>query len=61
MTEARDETRAFFGEQRLLDWMRQRPADESCKDSCQALLQTLAAYRGKAKQNDDIAIMCIKI
>lgn len=61
VTEARDETRAFFGEQRLLDWMRQRPADESCKDSCQALLQTLAAYRGKAKQNDDIAIMCIKI
>ena len=25
------------------------------------LLETLAVYRGKAKQNDDIAIMSIKI
>ena len=61
VTEARDENRAFFGEQRLLDWMRQRPADESCADTCRALLDTLAVFRGKAKQNDDIAIICIKI
>lgn len=61
VTEARDEKRAFFGEQRLLDWMRQRPAAESCADTCHALLDTLAGFRGKANQNDDIAIMCIKI
>jgi hypothetical protein len=61
VTEARDESRAFFGEQRLLNWMEQRPAEEPATDTCQALLDTLAAFRQKAPQNDDIAIMCIKI
>ncbi len=61
VTEARDENRAFFGEKRLRDWMQARPAAESCAATCEALLDTIARFRGKAPQNDDIAVMCIKI
>ena len=61
VTESRDESRAFFGERRLLDWMGRRPSGESCADTCRALLGTLAEFRGKAPQHDDIAIMSIKI
>ena len=61
MTEARNPERAFFGAQRLLDWKREQPKDLSSFEICQRLLDTLAQYRGKAQQNDDIAIMSIKI
>jgi sigma-B regulation protein RsbU (phosphoserine phosphatase) len=61
VTEARDESRALFGEARLQAWMKQRPVGTSCREDCEDLLQTLASFRGKAKQNDDIAIMSIKI
>ncbi len=61
VTEARDESRALFGEARLQAWMKHRPAAASCQENCEDLLETLAVYRGKAKQNDDIAIMSIKI
>ena len=61
VTEARSEDRSFFGEARLQEWMKQRPAEASCKEDCDALLEELTSFRGKAKQNDDIAIMCIKI
>ena len=61
VTEARDEARAFFGENRLLDWMRAQDPADSCEKTCNELRDTLTAFRGKAEQNDDIAIMCIKI
>ena len=61
VTEARNEARAFFGEQRLQAWMKDRPADVSCRKDCSALLETLAEFRGKARQNDDIAIMSIRL
>ena len=34
-----------------------RKKQKTCKD----LLDTLSAFHGKAEQNDDIAIMCIKL
>ena len=61
VTEARDEARAFFGEARLQAWMQRRPAGTSCREDCASLLDTLAEFRGSARQNDDIAIMSIKI
>lgn len=61
VTEARSEDRSFFGEARLQEWVKQRPACASCREDCDDLLQTLSAFRGRAKQNDDIAIMSIKI
>ena len=61
VTEARDERRAFFGEERLQAWMAARPAGAGCREDCADLLDTLAAFRGKAPQNDDIAIMSIRI
>ena len=61
VTEARDERRAFFGEERLRAWMAARPAGAGCREDCADLLDTLAAFRGKAPQNDDIAIMSIRI
>lgn len=45
----------------LLAWMKERPADASCQDDCAALLETLSEFRGKARQNDDIAIMSIRL
>lgn len=61
VTEARSADRAFFGEARLQAWMRGRPADASGEEDCRSLLETLAAFRGSATQNDDIAIMSIRI
>ena len=61
VTEARDASGAFFGEQRLLEWMQAQDPAASCEKTCEDLLAALAAFRGKAEQNDDIAIMCIKL
>lgn len=61
VTEARSEDRSFFGEKRLQAWMQARPKDSTCFDDCADLLETLAVFRGTAMQNDDIAIMSIKI
>ncbi|MCR5709379.1 MAG: serine/threonine-protein phosphatase [Bacteroidales bacterium] len=61
VTEARNEERAFFGEERLKEWVNGRPEDTSCAEDCIALLGTIGDFRGKARQNDDIAIMCIRI
>lgn len=61
VTEARNPERAFFGEERLQAWMRERPAAASCEEDCRSLLETLDAFRGSARQNDDIAIMSIRI
>lgn len=61
VTEARDESLAFFGERRLLEWMSAQDPADSCETTCEKLFNTLTAFRGKADQNDDIAIMCIKI
>ncbi len=61
VTEARNEAREFFGERRLAEWMQGRSVDESSEETCNALFEELSAFRGKAGQNDDIAIMCIKI
>ncbi|MBQ6073283.1 MAG: serine/threonine-protein phosphatase [Bacteroidales bacterium] len=61
VTEARDESLAFFGERRLLEWMSAQDPADSCEKTCEKLFDTLTAFRGKAEQNDDIAIMCIKI
>ena len=61
VTEARNPERAFFGEERLQAWMRERPADSTCEEDCRSLLETLDTFRGSARQNDDIAIMSIRI
>ena len=61
VTEARAQDHSFFGAARLLAWMQARPASADPRDICTGLLDTLAAFRGKAQQNDDIAILCIQI
>jgi len=61
VTEARNAAGDFFGEKRLLEWMQGRTPDESCERTCRELLDTLTDFRGGAEQNDDMAIMCIKI
>ena len=61
VTEARNADGGFFGPQRLLAWMRSRDAAEPCEATCSALIDALTQFRGGAQQNDDIAIMCIKI
>ena len=61
VTEARSEDRSFFGEKRLQDWMKKLDPSLSGEAGCRSLLDTLAAFRGNARQNDDIAIIYIKI
>jgi len=59
VTEARNEAREFFGEEALLEWAK-RPHG-SAVQTCDSLLSEVLAFRGKAPQNDDIAIMTINI
>ena len=61
VTEARSEDRSFFGEKRLQEWMKALDPCISSEEACRSLLDTLAAFRGKAVQNDDIAIIYIRI
>lgn len=61
VTENRNTGGAFFGEQRLLEWVAAQDPADSCEKTCTRLLAALDDFRGKAQQNDDIAIMCIKI
>jgi hypothetical protein len=59
VTEARNEARAFFGEEALLEWAKKDYG--SARETCKSLLREVRTFRGKAPQNDDIAIMTIKI
>lgn len=61
VTEARAEDRSFFGEKRLQEWMNGLDPAISSEEACRSLLDTLAAFRGNALQNDDIAIIYIRI
>ena len=60
VTEARAEDRSFFGAARLLAWMQAQPASASPEEICAGLIDTLSSFRGAARQNDDIAILCIE-
>jgi len=59
VTEARNQKKEFYGEEALLEWAGHDFG--SAKETCESLLQTVSTFRGKAPQNDDIAIMTIKI
>lgn len=59
VTEARNHDRAFFGEDALLEWAAGNYGN--ARQTCQSLLEKVYAFRGKAPQNDDIAIMTINI
>lgn len=59
VTEARNQERAFFGEDALLRWASKDYGD--ARQTCESLLGTVSAFRGKAPQNDDIAIMTLRI
>lgn len=61
VTEARGADHSFFGEKRLQAWMNGLDPAISSEEACRSLLDTLAAFRGNAMQNDDIAIIYIKI
>jgi hypothetical protein len=61
VTEARGEDRSFFGEARLQEWMKGLDPSVSSEAGCRSLLDTLSVFRGNARQNDDIAIIYIKV
>lgn len=61
VTEARAEDHSFFGEKRLQEWMAGMDPAASSEEGCRSLLDTLSAFRGDAEQNDDIAIIYVKI
>ena len=57
VTEARNPEKVFYGEDTLLEWARHDYG--SARETCESLLEAVSAFRGKALQNDDIAIMTI--
>ena len=59
VTEARNPEKAFFGEERLLAWAAGEHGDS--RQTCESLMEQVSAFRGKAPQNDDIAIMTIRL
>ncbi len=59
VTEARNHQKAFFGEEALLEWAGRDYG--SAAQTCDSLLETVAAFRGEAPQNDDMAIMTIQL
>lgn len=61
VTEARGADRSFYGEGRLQEWMKGLDPSVSSEEGCRSLLDTLSVFRGKAQQNDDIAIIYIKV
>ncbi|MBQ7623064.1 MAG: serine/threonine-protein phosphatase [Bacteroidales bacterium] len=59
VTEARNHDKAFFGEDSLLEWASHDYGD--ARQTCGSLLDKVCIFRGKARQNDDIAIMTIRL
>lgn len=59
VTEARNQDRAFFGEKALLEWARRDYGN--ARQTCESLMDKIRTFRGKAPQNDDIAILTIHI
>lgn len=59
VTEARNHDKAFFGEDSLLEWASHDYGD--ARQTCGSLLDKVRIFRGKAQQNDDIAIMTIRL
>ena len=59
VTEARNKDKAFFGEDALLAWAKHDYGN--ARQTCESLMSEVSAFRGDAPQNDDIAMMTIKI
>lgn len=59
VTEARNKDKEFYGEEALLSWASKDYGN--ARQTCESLLGAVSAFRGKAPQNDDIAIMTIRI
>lgn len=59
VTEARNSDKEFYGEESLLEWAGHDYG--GARQTCESLMAQVAAFRGKAQQTDDIAIMTICI
>lgn len=59
VTEARNQEGTFFGEESLLKWAAKDYGD--ARQTCESLMAEVSAFRGKAPQDDDVAIMTIRI
>lgn len=61
VTDTRGADGEFFGTAGLQAWASALDPSLSSKEVCSLLLEHLAAFRGDMPQNDDVAILCIKI
>lgn len=59
VTEARNQKGIFFGEEALLAWASKDYG--SARQTCESLMAEVSAFRGKVPQDDDVAIMTIRI
>jgi hypothetical protein len=61
VTEARNEAGEFYGVGRLLSCVCGFGESASSREICDGILGSIATFRGRAVQNDDIAILCVDI
>lgn len=61
VTEERSPERELFGEERLLGWWRECSGLQGAEALCHSLFDRVAGWRGTADQNDDIAILTVKL
>ncbi len=58
VTEAMNEQGQMFSEERLLDYISKNKIDE---DFTKKLMKEISGFRGKAEQNDDISLACVRL
>lgn len=61
VTDTKSAEGLYFGTDGLRAWASALDSSLTSREVCERLLAHLAAFRGKAPQNDDIAILCIQI
>lgn len=59
VSEAQNEAQELYGERRILDYCHQISSFK-CKDIVEGLVHEVEIFRGKAKQSDDITILCVQ-
>ena len=57
--EAQNSNGKLFGEERIIKALEGRQKS-SCKEKCDAVIQSLEAFRADAVQDDDIALLCFR-
>ena len=59
VTEAEDYAQKQYGEEQMLEWLKQHPRTNS-KDVVNFMIEQVVTHAGSAEQSDDMTIMCLR-